>query len=74
VYSSKNITDVIYNIVYNLNLKHKLLAMTSNSISNNYTLIKHLHNQLLTEFDKEKDLKLSNLKLLMRFQGKKLYI
>lgn len=50
-----------------LNLKHKLLAMTSNSTGNNRTLVEHLHKRLLKEFDNKHDNKLSNLKPLIQF-------
>jgi hypothetical protein len=67
VYSSENIVEVVYEMLQDLNLKHKLLAVTSNSASNNSTLVEHLHKRLLDEFDNEHDNELGNLKPLMRF-------
>jgi hypothetical protein len=67
VHFSENIAEVVYKMLQDLNLKHKLLAVTSDSASNNNTLVEHLHKRLLDEFDNEHNNELSNLKLLMRF-------
>jgi hypothetical protein len=74
IHSSENIAEVVYKALQDLNLKHKLLAVTSNSASNNGTLVEHLHERLLDEFDNELDEDIGNLKPLMRFKGRKSYI
>jgi hypothetical protein len=61
--------EVVYKALQDLNLKHKLLAVTSNSASNNRTLVKHLYERLLDEFDDELDEDIGNLKPLMQFKG-----
>ena len=66
--------EVIYETLQDFNLKHKLLAVTSNSASNNGTLVEHLFERLLDEFDEEPDEDNGNLKPLMRFKGPKSYI
>ena len=66
--------EVVYKALQDLNLKHKLLAVTSDSASNNGTLVEHLYERLLDEFDDELDEDISNLKLLMQFKGRKSYI
>jgi hypothetical protein len=60
---------VVYKTLQDLNLKHKLLAITSDSASNNRTLVEHLYERLLDEFDNELDEDISNLKPLMQFKG-----
>lgn len=57
-----------------LKVKHKLLAVTSDSASNNGTLVNHLYTQLLNEFNDKLDEDFGNLKPLMQFQGRKSYI
>ena len=54
-------------MLQDLNLKHKLLAVTSDSAGNNGTLVEHLHKRLLKEFDNKHNNELGNLKPLMRF-------
>jgi hypothetical protein len=74
VHSSENVAEVVYKMLQDLNLKHKLLAVTGDSASNNSMLVEHLHKRLLDEFDDEHNNELGNLKPLMQFQGKKSYI
>ena len=57
--------EVVYEMLQDLNLKHKLLAVTSDSAGNNGTLVEHLHTRLLDEFDDKHDDELDNLKALM---------
>jgi hypothetical protein len=61
--------EVVYKTLQDLNLKHKLLAITSDSASNNGMLVEHLYERLLDEFDNELDEDISNLKPLMQFKG-----
>jgi hypothetical protein len=69
IHSSKNMAEVVYKTLQDLNLKHKLLAVTSDSASNNGTLVEHLHERLLDEYDDEIDEDVGNLKPLMQFKG-----
>jgi hypothetical protein len=72
-YTSENLSRVVFSALQDLNIKHKLFAIVSDSASNNSTLVDHLHKQLLNEFNN----KLSdvfNSKLVIRFQGQKGYI
>jgi hypothetical protein len=75
VHLGENIALVVYKCLQFLNIMHKLLAITSDSASNNGTLVPNLHQQLLKhsndEFD---DLFEFNIKLLMQFQGAKSHI
>jgi hypothetical protein len=66
--------EVVYKTLQDLNLKHKLLAITSDSASNNGMLVEHLYERLLDEFDDELDEDIGNLKPLMWFKGRKSYI
>jgi hypothetical protein len=78
IHSGENMAEVVYKALQDLNLKHKLLAVTSDSASNNgtlvETLVEHLYERLLDEFDDELDEDIGNLKPLMRFKGRKSYI
>ena len=74
IHSGENMAEVVYEVLQDLNLKHKLLAVTGDSASNNGTLVEHLHEQLLDEFDNELDKDIGNLKPLMWFKGQKSYI
>lgn len=65
MHSKENIVEVVLKLVKDLNLKAKLLIVTSNSVSNNRTLINHLHNSLLHEFNNTLDKEYGNFKLLM---------
>src|SRR5277367_903931 len=66
--------EVVYKALQDHNLKHKLLAVTGDSASNNGTLVEHLYERLLDEFDDELDEDIGNLKPLMQFKGRKSYI
>jgi len=66
---------VVFKCIQFLNIMHKLLAVTSDSASNNGTLVLHLHQHLLKHYDNEFDDEFEfNMKPLMRFQGAKSYI
>ena len=60
----------MHRVLQDLKLERKLLAITSDSASNNRTLVKHLHHQLLKTYnDKVDTIFKSNLQPLMQFQG-----
>jgi hypothetical protein len=48
-----------------------LLAITADNALNNNTLVEHLYNQLLQQFDDKVDLKFGNAQPIMQFRGKK---
>jgi hypothetical protein len=74
IHSGENMAEVVYEMLQDLNLKHKLLAVTGDSASNNGTLVDHLYEQLLDEFGDELDEDIGNLKPLMQFNGQKSHI
>lgn len=77
VHSGENIALIVYNALRNLSIMHKLLATTSDSASNNRTLVPHLHQHLLKHFNNELDDEFEvevNMKLLMQYQGVKSHI
>jgi hypothetical protein len=49
IHSGENMAEVVYEALQDLNLKHKLLAVTGDSASNNGTLVDHLYERLLDE-------------------------
>ena len=55
IHSGENMALIVYNILLELTLQEKLLAAVSDSASNNGTLIPHLHQMLLKDFDNEID-------------------
>jgi hypothetical protein len=75
VHSGENMALVVFKCIQLLNIMHKLLAVTSDSASNNRTLVPHLHQHLLKHYDDEFDDEFEfNIKPLMRFQGAKSHI
>ena len=48
IHSSKNMAPVVFQTLQDLNIQRKLLAIYSDSVSNNTTLIEHLHRVLQT--------------------------
>jgi hypothetical protein len=75
VHSDENMALVVFKCIQFLNIMHKLLAVTSDSTSNNGTLVTHLHQHLLKHYDDEFDDEFEfNMKSLMQFQGAKSHI
>ena len=75
MHSGENMALVVFKCIQFLNIMHKLLAVTSDSASNNGTLVPHLHQHLLKHYDDEFDDEFEfNMKPLMRFQGAKSHI
>lgn len=58
-------SKVVDNLLHKLHIQAKLLAITSDSASNNKTLIRHLHSRLLVLYNNEHSL----FKLFMHFCG-----
>jgi hypothetical protein len=70
VHSGENLARVVYDLLKELSLKHKLLAICADSASNNDTLVTHLHQELLQSFDDRVDQVFGfAAKELMRFRG-----
>jgi hypothetical protein len=74
IHSGENIAAVTWEMLRDLTIKHKLLAITGDNASNNDTLVEHLHRMLLEEFDDTIDQDLGNLKPIMRFRSKQSHI
>jgi hypothetical protein len=70
VHFSKNIARITFKSLERLWVLRKLLTLTADNALNNNTLVEHLHRWLLTQFNDKVDLELSNIKLVMWFQGK----
>ena len=78
IHSGENLASIVSELLRELGLRQKLLAITADNASNNGTLVDHLHKELLCEFDDylDPDLEISggSPKPLMRFRGQKHYI
>jgi hypothetical protein len=70
VHLGENIAGVTFGSLDQLGVLQKLLAITVDNALNNDTLVKHLHHQLLKQFDDEVDLELGNVRPIMRFRSK----
>lgn len=74
-HSSENIALLVFKCIQFLNIMHKLLAVTSDSVGNNRTLVLHLHQHLLKHYNNEFDDEFEfNIKPLMQFQSAKSHI
>jgi len=70
MHSGENMARITFQMLKELGVLHKFLALTADNATNNNTLVEHLHCQLLTLFNDEVDLELGNTRTIMRFRGK----
>ena len=61
---------VTFSMLEDLVIEPKLLAITCDNAPNNDTLVEHLHQKLLKQFDDEVDPDFSNTQPIMRFCSK----
>ena len=74
VHSGENMALVAYTTVKDLEIALKMISATSNSASNNATLVPILHQHLLKDYNDEVYEEFPGLKPLMKFHGPKSYI
>ena len=70
VHSGENMAAVTFSLLEDLVIELKLLAITSDNAPNNDTLVEHLHQKLLKQFDNKVDPNFGNTRPIMRFCGK----
>jgi hypothetical protein len=54
-HTDENLASIVYKALLDLALRQKFIAVVSNSVSNNGTLVPHLYQMLLKDFDDEID-------------------